>query len=131
MRHRILFAGALAVFALACSKKDETADAAPEAAAPVVAAADAAPAAAEAGAAPTTAVKTVVAVKPTATVAKANTCANASQAAFVGGGGSKECHATCNTNTDCSKNAPGTKCTGNGTLMTPEGTRGGSMKFCQ
>src|SRR5262249_55634445 len=132
MSSRTILAVALAVLALGCPKKEEAAaDAAAEAAAVVTQAVpDAAPtdtAAADA-AAPTTTTKITVA-KPTA--AKANTCPAANQAAFVGGGGGKECHVTCNTNTDCSKNAPGTKCTGTAALMTPEGTRGGSMKFCQ
>jgi hypothetical protein len=138
MSSRTILAVALAVLALGCPKKeDAAADAAAEAAAVVTqAVADAAPtdtAAADA-AAPTPTTKITIAkptATPSATVAKANTCPASNQAAFVGGGGGKECHVTCNTNTDCSKNAPGTKCVGTGALMTPEGTRGGSMKFCQ
>lgn len=129
---RIVLAASLASLAFACSKKDDAAaDAAPEAA-PVAtqAAADAAPDPAEAGAAPTAAKP--IPVRPTATTtAKANACPAANQAAFVGGGGAKECHVTCNTTQDCLRSDPKSKCTGSGTLMNADGTRGGAMKFCQ
>ncbi len=135
-----IFCVALATLGFLCDKKDESAapDAAAEAAAaPVQTAATTDTDAAAATSATATATHhAVVPTKPSATATAATgnvniSCPTSTQVAFAGQGGVKVCHVGCNTNTDCSKNAPGTKCTGSGQILAADGSHNNSMKFCQ
>jgi hypothetical protein len=130
-----IFFIAIAALGFLCDKKDEStaADAAPEAAAPVQSAT--ADVDAAASATPITTHHTVVPTKASASAAPTGTvnvsCPSSTQVAFAGAGGAKVCHVSCNTNTDCSKNAPGTKCAGSGQVLAPDGSHSNVMKFCQ
>ncbi len=127
----LVLAAALAALAFGCKKKDGAAavDAAAEAAAAAEAPAPSSAPSAAASAEPDAGTTPLPTATHAAPKKPLNSCPAATQAAFVGAGGAKSCETTCNVNTDCRGDKK--RCTGSGTLMNPDGSKGGTMKFCQ